>query len=351
MNLRYFLIRPKGKRKSFSLVSYILKDRVTKEYQELKPALRAQVASINSQDLSQAQKELLFQELIQTEYKKTGVQSQVLKHSAISQINQKIFERFWTKVYAVKFLVDERSPRYDILKAIRLIEPLSLQVSTELELQNALKKNCKSTKEHRRTVDRLNQLLVFLERDFKLKKPAKGIRKVQYVTEVELKQILNHVENSADRDLILTLFGSGCRKSEALALEPDDYKNGLLRVNKQLPNSGLKEPKRGKSGTVIVLPQAREAVARWVKAEDKVSFRYRIFDVLERACRKAFPGDKSKWIGPHDLRHSHAIYLLGKGASLTQVALNLRNNIDVCQEYYTGYAHSEDTAEGLKKIL
>jgi hypothetical protein len=40
-----------------------------------------------------------------------------------------------------------------------------------------------------------------------------------------------------------------------------------------------------------------------------------------------------------------------KGTNLTQVALNLRNRIDACQKYYTGFEHADSTLENLKRLV
>ncbi len=353
--IRYFLIAPSSARRSFTLVAYTPEGR-KKKYQPLSDSLKSQSEKINEQYLSgvitQAEARTLFNELMQAEYKKAGVRDMVLKNSTLSKINQKIFNQFWDKVYSVRFLADEKSPRYDILKAIRLIEPLSLATATEGQLQAALKKSCKNVAEHRRAIDRLNQLLKFLGRDFVLRKPPEGLRQVQYITRPELDRVVALVDDPVEKDMIVTLFGTGLRLSEALALSPEDLSGEILNVHQQLvPGGEYKLPKRNKTGKTLVLDFALEATRRWCAVEDKEQYRFRIFNSLMAACQRAFPTAKAKWISPHDLRHSHAIYMLGRGASLTQVALNLRNRVDVCQKYYTGFAHTDDTLEGLKKIL
>lgn len=352
--VRYFLKRPGSSRKKFQLVAYTLKNRSTKVYQKLSPHLESEVAAVNQKldkVLNQQEAETLLNDLIQKEYQRFGIRDMVIKNSVLSEVNQKIFNSFWSKIYSHKELVDEESARYDFLKAIRLVEPLSLMTASTSELRKKLKQNATSN-EIRRAVDRLNQIFKFLGRDVRLFKPEAELTSIRYLTESEFNKVLSHIEDSILKDLATTLFCSGLRISEAMALKESDFLKGTLNVSKQLTrHSKLKAPKRGKKGRSLVVPFGIEAVKRWVRVDNKSDYREPFRIALAKACAKEFPKSKSKWISPHDLRHSHAIYLLGKGASLTQVALNLRNRIEVCQKYYTGFAHTEDSIEYLKTIF
>lgn len=364
---RYFLVKPNKKRKKFSLVCYFLITRKIKEYIKLTPELEKETDSINRKMLdgiiTQSDALILFNDLIQKQYRKNEVLNKVLKDSVLSEINQKIFNKFWDRIYKAKPITDKDSARFDILKSIRLIEPLSLNTATADEIQIKLEENCATVDEQRRAIVRLKQILKFLSRDVVIHKPAEDYREIQYLTKPEFDKVVKLIDDSILRDFATTLFATGMRKSEGLAITADDLNGHYLRVNKQLTKgkkgrlSGvslapkLKNPKRNKKGTVLVLPFGLSATKRWAEVENKEQYRYKIFDVIEEASRKAFPKNKKKWIGVHDLRHSHAVFLLSQGASLTQVALNLRNTVEVCQKYYTGYAHNDDTIEALKKLV
>lgn len=356
-NLRYLLIKPTVKRDRFALTCYVLENRKKKVYQPLPEKVHKQAASINKQYqeklITKSEAEVLFEDLIKNEYKKLGLKHIVLKNSIISEINQKTFNQFWEKEYSSRYLSDEKSPKHDILKALRLIEPLSIQTATQAQLQNALKKSGVSVSEIRRATDRLNQLLKFLGRDLKLNKPKPEHKKVQHINYDDFMKMIKFIDDENLKDFAVTLFSSGLRLSEALALTSQDFfNNGYLNVDKQLTKEGhIKEPKRGSSGKVLIIPFGVEYVKRFVKIKNKEELRFKLYDALERACQKAFPDERELWVGPHDLRHSHAIHLLSQGANLGLVAMNLRNRIDVCQKYYTGFEHSNDTLEGLKKLF
>src|SRR5690606_37471806 len=152
-------------------------------------------------------------------------------------------------------------------------------------------------------------------------------------------------------DFAWTLFGTGMRLSEAIAAQTSDLNKSMLMVDKQMDKNGkVKSPKRDRVGRVIVLDQTLEHVKRWLAlpTEERHGLRYNLYTALERAC---FELNLGKRIGPHDLRHSHAIYLLERGASLTEVALQLRNTVQVCQRYYTGFEHTPGTLDRLHRLV
>lgn len=336
-----------GKRRTFRLAAFEWSNN-SKIYKSLPVELKAELASLNRQfldnNLTSEQVVACLKDLIEKQDHSSAKQKSIL-----SSTNMRIFDAFWAQVYGVRYLEDEKSARYDFLKAIRLIEPLSLQTATAAEFQNALKSN--APKVIRRATDRLNQILKWLKRDVRLNKPKVGLRVVSYVTYEEFQKILIHLDGHV-KNLAISLYASGMRLSEALAVKPNDYFDGRIMIDKQLTKlEVLKPPKREKIGHSLVLPLGHEAIKAWVEVSDKNSYRYVISKELRAAAKKTFPNDKNKWVSPHDLRHSHAIHLLGMGATITQVALNLRNRVDVCQMYYTGFSHSSDTLDYLRKII
>jgi integrase len=347
-DLRYFIKRPSKTRKTFALVCY-RQDSGTKVYEAISETLQTQVAEINqrlSQELiTEAQAEILLKALIQTQYRKYKVRDLVLKNVVLSEVNSKLFSQFWKDVYEERTLVDEDSARYDFMKAIRLIEPLSLLTATASDLKGKLKKA--QTNEYRRAVDRLNQILTYLKRDFKLSKPEAEYSQIKYITKAELDKISRYLGEY--KDLAITLFVTGIRISESMALKPGDLREGTLVVDKQFTRfKKLKRPKRGKQGKVFVVPFGIESVKRWCAIENKDNFREGLRGALATSCRSA---GLDKVISPHDLRHSHAVYLLSMGASITQIALNLRNRVEVCQKHYAGFSHVDETIEALKQTI
>lgn len=359
---RYSIIRPTESRDRFTLSCYIIEGR-KRIYCELPAPIKKQALQINEKYksglITNLDAETLLNDVIQNAYKSLNIKHVVLKNSVISEVNQKIFNKFWDKVYKDRYLEDEKSPKYSILKALKLIEPLSIQTATASQLQAKLKDSGVSVPVNRRATDSLNQILRYLNRDFKLNKPKPERTKVKHLTLAEFSKVLHHISDPVLKDFAMTLFATGMRLSEALAVNAQDIKGSVLNIDKQLRPSGSKnevvdkDPKRGSKGHVVVLPFGKDALKRWASRDDKNEYRFQLYPALMKACQKVFPKqtDNQKWLSPHDLRHSHAIHLLSKGANLTQVALNLRNRIDVCQKYYTGFEHTDSSLDGLLKMV
>lgn len=337
-DIRYFIKKPGKSRRSFALVGYRLEGR-KKIYESLKPALRAELVRINSQPLTDEQKYLLIKAIVKREGPR--------ERASLSRLNEELFDVFWKEVYEIRYLEDPESPRYGFLKALRAIEPLSIQSAGVAELQIQLKKSLKSNNEIRVATGYLNQILKYLKRDIKINKPKSETRPVDYLTFMEFEQVLLHLDGDM-RDLAMVLFATGLRLSEAFALRAEDFRNGEICVTKQQPRDNkIKLPKAHKTGWSLVLPFGIDALMRWLTVPNKTKYRYMFYGRLIKACELA----KVRPVGPHDLRHSHAIYLLEQGVGLMHIALQLRNHISVCQKHYTGFAHTAGTLDALRAAL
>jgi hypothetical protein len=53
----------------------------------------------------------------------------------------------------------------------------------------------------------------------------------------------------------------------------------------------------------------------------------------------------------HDLRHSYAVYLIGKGMSLDWVAQSLGNSRDVCERFYKSHILQDDSIRLMRMML
>lgn len=341
----YFIKAPRKDRRSWAIVGYVL-DGGKRQY-FTPESTKNQIKSLNSQIdiLTPAQIQRQIEVLILGLYKIDGNVEVLIRHSMLSQDNHTVLDRYWTDVYGAKELEDPDSMRYDLIRTLKLIEPNSILTSSATQLRESLKKNRKNIQQHRRAVDRLNQLLKYLKRDIRLEKPKAGIKSIRYMNRAELEAMLKKVKDPVLADLYMTLFGSGMRLSEAMAIEPSSIRNPYIRIDKQLRagDAEPKLPKREKTGDSVMLDFSIEACKRWAEVKDKDQYRSVAQTYIKKIADKPF--------SIHDLRHSHAIYLLSLGATLTHVALNLRNRIEVCQKYYTGFSHTNETLEHLSKVL
>ena len=279
-DVKYYLKKPDAKRKRYVLVCYKALSRTKKAYLPLSEVIAEAVEAINKKYLqkiiTQHETETLFKELMAVQYRKSKVQSTVLKNTVLSETNLKVFKKFWAEKYEVKYLEDESSARYDFERAFKAIETLAILTASETEIQKLLKQRL-SANQIRRVVDRLNELLKFLQRGLQLKKPKKARVKITHVNEADFLTVHSAIECHECKALAMTLFASGVRLGEAMALEPEDFYNGQLSVTKQKTAYGTKKvkaPKREKEGDVAVLELGLKEIKLWLSIEDKWAHRW-----------------------------------------------------------------------------
>ncbi len=338
---RYFIKRPgpKAKSMSYAIIAYV--DSKPRQYLKLAPELKAKVDAINKQKPENA--ELLLREIINEEYRKANVVNQTFKQVKLSEENSKILNQLWVDKYEAKSLVDEDSAWYDFERAIRRIEPLSLYVASALDIKKRLKETCTNNNQQRRAISQLQEIFKYLNREVILSKPKADFKEIKFLKESEVKDLAEKAPNEEFKLCVYVLFGTGCRMGEALILGPNDIiKDRLIHVGKQRTRKGVvKRPKWEKTGNVTVITSMWPHFKKWVTLDRSLFDRWGFYK---------FVTSNSK-ISPHGLRHSHAIHLLGCGVTLDSVSQNLRNRIEICQKYYTGYAHTDDSAEMLKKLI
>lgn len=352
----YFVKAPRKDRASWSIVGYvIINDK--RQYFTTSESIKSNLISINTQykkkTLSYYDAKRQVYDLVDKLYRSENNVTQIFKRQRLSEDNHKILETYWNEVYGAKELEDASSMRYDLLRSLKLIEPLSILTASASEMREALRINRKNIIQHRRAVDRLNQLLSYLKRDIRLEKPKAGIKRIKYVTKDELIQILKNTDDITLKHLYMTLFGTGMRLGESMAISIQDIKSdGCIIVDKQITQRNiLKLPKREKTGEIVSFSFCLNDIKAWARVSDKQQYRTIAQKTLKKICRKIFPDNPEKHLSIHDLRHSHAIHLLSLGASLTMIALNLRNRVEVCQKYYTGFSHTNETLVHLMEVI
>jgi integrase len=268
--------------------------------------------------------------------------------------NAKLLERYWAAEYADRDLVDAASMRTDLARAIAAVGLLSLLAAPRAELQAAVVERLGDRPAiHRRAVDRLNQLLRFAGRDFKLRKPKPERAVVRYLTRDHLLRVLPHLPSDEWRLFAETAWLTGCRLGECFAIQPQSLKPKYLWVAAQLDRKRrVRDTKTGNERKVHVLlgTAGRAVVAAWaaVPKDRKDALRQaRHATTFGRACKKAGLPKAT----PHDLRHSYAVYLVSKGVPLTLVAQSLGNSVAVCERYYSGFVLADESLETIDRIL
>ena len=154
-----------------------------------------------------------------------------------------------------------------------------------------------------------------------------------------------------------TLFFTGMRKGEARALTIDDLdiENGYITINKSMRKykSSLKAPKTPAGVRKIKIDTNTLELLKPLKSHEKWLFGdYKPIsrDLVDRAFKYGIEQSGVKKIRIHDLRHSHASYLIAKGGNI--VAISKRLGHSSINMTLNTYAHLlEDSENRLVEIL
>jgi len=274
---------------------------------------------------------------------------------AFSDANLKVVNDYWAKVYLTRKtkLVDPYTMFCDLKRAAQAAGPLSLRVASQEELQVYLDRTLSDdTSKHRRVVARLNSILKFLNRDFQLDKMPEAFRDLRYLTDDQITSMLGHCKDKTFALLCRVAFGTGMRLGEIFAIKPTSLRaNGsCVYVDRQLDGiHKIRSTKTRKPRTAWILKPYRKDVASWAALDPDSKKPYRNGDHAARIGRLCLKAKLPECVF-HDLRHSYAVYLLGKGAPLKQVAESLGNSQSVCEKYYGGYVLTSYGLELLEKL-
>jgi integrase/recombinase XerD len=205
------------------------------------------------------------------------------------------------------------------------LEDVTQKILTKLDTTDVLK--FLASFENKRTLNRklssINAFFAFCHKhDFshqKIKIPMAKVPKnlPKYVSNEEILDGLNLIDRSnliglRDYALILFLYASGCRISEALSVQRADIVDGWLKI---------RFAKGEKERVVPLAPVATQALERYMKEQDMSSpyiwLNYRGEQLSRISAYKIVK--KYLGISPHVLRHSFASSLIIGGADLRVV--------------------------------
>lgn len=365
MSLNFFIQPPRKGHASWRVVAYT-ESASGRKYipstDERVQDIQERVRALNqmSADLSPTEIRMRLEDLIRERRRQSEDLKIRLRASVLNDGNQRVFDRFWKERYSLRENKDLPAARYEFMRALRRLGDLSLEASKLEDIFVALRDNSPSLSQRKKATSRINEILRFLGR--KTLQPGKKRKEsdkvvIKYLSFSDVMKLAQAQESEIAKHAVIGLFGTGCRIGEFLAITPDRLSHGSVSVEVQMRagkrglHGKLDEPKWGRTGWVVVIPQCLEALERWAEIEKNAGMGKQIWKWITESSRKLWPNQPTKHITTHDLRHSHAIYLLEQGASLEDVAKNLRNSIEVCQRYYSGYAHTEGTRSRLNRIL
>lgn len=157
---------------------------------------------------------------------------------------------------------------------------------------------------------------------------------INYWTLEEFKQFISVVDDYKYKTLFMTLYYSGMRKGElsALTWKDIDFKNNTININKTAYNTKITTPKTKSSIRTLKMPRYVMKMLQELKNIQKPKLNFFVFGeadihlpatTLDRYYHKYLDKSKVKKIRLHDFRHSHASYLINKGAIPAVVAKRL----------------------------
>lgn len=265
--------------------------------------------------------------------------------------NAKLLEEYWERAYLHRDLVDKKSAKNRLIRAIDAVGSLSILSSDERELQREVDRKFKGNAQ-RRIVEALNQIFKFFKTGVKLRLAREDWGEISYVTEEELKKILPHIKDPQIRLMHEVAFGTGLRAGELFGILPKDFKSDRsLLVESQIDvNRKRRSTKTRRSRRAIVFKQFVDALNQWLEIpiEERLKFRKRsISKITREASAKAI----GRSITFHDLRHSYAIYMVSKGIGLTDVKNSIGDTMKVCERYYAGFISTPETINRLSKLI
>ena len=151
---------------------------------------------------------------------------------------------------------------------------------------------------------------------------AKRKKKLPVVlTEIEVNKLVDAAASLRDQAIVMTLYGSGLRLRELIALRPADIDSVAMRIR-------VREGKGGKERYVMLSETLLDALRRYFRQyrpesslfygrspQETVSPRYVERMVVDTAVRAGV----RKRVTPHVLRHSFATHLLDHSVSLRHI--------------------------------
>lgn len=214
----------------------------------------------------------------------------------------------------------------------------------------------------------LNALLSWVEERYgytnnlKYVKKPKNLQAKRIISDVwtkeEFNSFLSCVSTQRYKTFFAMLFYTGRRKSEIVALTPEDVKNGSITINKTCSRKTLTDKsftitanKNTKSGISFIPPDLQTEIDRYTP-ENPFYFggvrpmsEHAIQNAFDQAVRKS----GVKRIRIHDLRHSFVSRLIHLGASPYVVADLIGDNVEQIYKTY-GHLYEKDKIDILKKL-
>lgn len=195
-----------------------------------------------------------------------------------------------------------------------------------------------------------------------IKKPKRRTPKIemQFWTREEFDKFISVVDKPVYHTFFSTLFFTGRRKGEVLALSPDDVKSNSIKFNKSLTRKTLTEnayeitsTKTEKVASTPICEPLKKELKTYNAPKGRFFFGGDT-PLAENTVRRTFNAyaEKAgvKQIRIHDLRHSFVSMLIHLGANLTVVADLIGDTLEQVTKTYA-HLYEEDKTKIIAKIV
>lgn len=159
----------------------------------------------------------------------------------------------------------------------------------------------------------------------------------------EYTQFESVIDNDLYHDFFHTLYWTGMRRGEAIALQCDDYDSGYINIHQSQRDAttGLKPTKTRTNRRIKV----DDVTSKMLDKRKKISQHGYLFGgeyclaptTIDRMFRRYIAESGVKPIRLHDLRHSHASWLINNGVNIVAVSKRLGHS-DI-QTTLSNYTH------------
>lgn len=330
--------KPKGARKNWSLEKKEPEGSWTTVVSKELTALKEMYAS---GVLSYSQAELRINMLLEKLYEERDQASKL--HATAG--NLAIIEKFLREKYPnrVKLRLSEGSYEAEVYRlnlAVKGLGSVALDGDVGALQEKVDTVWIKQPKIHKRRVTSINRVRLWLNLESIRHLPRSGTHEVLYVTEDNLKLLLDDIKHESTKILAALLFYTGVRLGEAFAITKQDLVGPTLKISKQITSDGRETPTKTRMNRkALIIPGGLPWVEKWLALSPKERKRHAPHSKrVRKAGSKIVPG-----FYLHCLRHSYCVHLISKGCSLDWVAQSAGHSREVCERFYSTHILLDDS--------
>ncbi len=185
------------------------------------------------------------------------------------------------------------------------------------------------------------------------------MQEMEVWTPEEFSQFISCVHNDLYKLFFETLFWTGMRRGEAIALSVSDLSNGRLNIHssQRIAKNGRKPTKTRTQRKIQINTKLNNELQSLAKGRNKSEYLFGGTEglaptTINRYFNEAIKESGVKPIRIHDLRHSHATWLINNGANIVSVSKRLGHaTIEQTLKTYTHLLQSteDDLLELIEK--